>query len=175
MNLGITGSLLICVWLAVCAGYDLKSRSVPAWLTLPGLFLALFYQEARGELALVAFVALVFVLTDVPRWSQGLLSLLLTALFVLALLTSADPVAAELSMLATLALWLSWKLGVLGGADAQVLITLILFCGPAVLVPVVFLNGLQGLAGLLLKRPTFPAMLSILAGTGVFLLSQVQS
>jgi Flp pilus assembly protein protease CpaA len=172
--MNLTGSLLLGLWLALCAGFDLKSRSVPAWLTLPGLFLALFFQETRGELALVAFVALVFVLTDVPRWAQGLLCLLLTALFVLALLTSADPVAAELSMLATLALWLSWKLGVLGGADAQVLVALILFCGPAVLVPVVFLNGLQGLAGLLLKRPTIPAMLSILAGTGVFLLAKAQ-
>jgi Flp pilus assembly protein protease CpaA len=171
--MNLTGGLLLCVWLAACAASDLKSRSVPAWLTLPGLFLALFYQEVRGELALVAFVALVFVLTDVPRWSQGLLSLLLTTLFVLALLTSADPVAAELSMLATLALWLSWKFKVLGGADAQVLVALMLFCGPAVLVPVVFLNGLQGLAGLLLKRPTIPAMLSILVGTGVFFAAQL--
>jgi Flp pilus assembly protein protease CpaA len=168
MNLGMAGSLIVCAWLAACAVHDLRSRTVPAWLTLPGLFIALLLNEAQGELALVAFVALVFVLSDLPLFLRGLVCLLLLALFVLALLTSADPVAAELSMLAVLSIWLSWKFNLLGGADAQVLAALILFCGPAILVPVALMNAIQGLAGMLMKRKTIPAMLSILTGACVF-------
>ena len=113
-------------------------------------------------------VALVFVLSDLPFLLRGLVCLLLTALFVLALLTSPEPVSAELSMLAILAIWLSWKFNILGGADAQVLAAMILVCGPAILVPVALMNAIQGLAGLIMKRKTIPAMLSILAGACVF-------
>jgi len=168
-------ALAILVWLAGCALYDLKRRSVPAWLTLPGLFVALLLKESSGELALVAFVALVFVLSDLPFLVRGLVCLLLTALFALALITSADPVSAELSMLAILAIWLSWKFNVLGGADAQVLAALILLCGPAIIVPVAVMNAIQGLAGLIMKRKTIPAMFSILAGACVFYAAQALS
>ena len=172
MNIGIAGSLLVCAWLAVCAVCDLKSRTVPAWLTLPGLFIALLLKEASGELALVAFVGLVFVLSDLPWFLRGLVGLLLTALFVLALLTTADVVSAELSMLAILSIWLCWKFNILGGADAQVLAALILLCGPEILVPVALMNAIQGLVGMVLKRKTIPAMLSILAGACLFFVSQ---
>jgi Flp pilus assembly protein protease CpaA len=172
MNIGMAGSLIICAWLAVCTAHDLKSRAVPAWLTLPGLFITLLLKETSGELALVAFVALVFVLSDLAPILRGLVCLLLSALFVLALLTSADPVSAELSMLAVLSIWLCWKFNILGGADAQVLATLILLCGPAIIVPVALMNAIQGLAGMILKRKTIPAMLSILAGACVFFAAQ---
>ena len=172
MNIGMAGGLIICIWLTVCAVYDLKSRSVPAWLTLPGLFIALLLKESSGELALVAFVALVFVLSDLAPILRGLVFLLLSALFVLALLTSADPVSAELSMLAILSIWLCWKFNILGGADAQVLAALILLCGPGIIVPVALMNAIQGLAGMILKRKTIPAMLSILAGACFFFAAQ---
>jgi len=168
MNIGVAGSLLICTWLLVCAAYDLKSRTVPAWVTLPGLFIALLLKEASGELALVAFVCLVFVLSDLSLILRSLVCLLLSALFVLALLKTADPVSAELSMLAILSIWLCWKFNILGGADAQVLAALILLCGPEILVPVALMNAIQGLVGMVLKRKTMPAMLSILAGACVF-------
>ena len=172
MNIGVVGSLLVCAWLAICAAYDLKSRSVPAWLTLPGLFVALLLKEANGELALVAFVGLVFVISDLPSILRGLICLMLTALFVLALLTTADVVSAELSMLAVLSIWLCWKFNILGGADAQVLAALILLYGPEILVPVAFMNAIQGLVGMVMKRKTIPAMLSILAGACVFFTAQ---
>ena len=168
MNPGMAGSLLVCAWLAICAACDLKSRTVPVWLTLPGLFIALLLKEASGELALVAFVGLVFVLSDLPLILRGLVCLLLTALFVLALLTTADVVSAELSMLAILSIWLCWKFNILGGADAQVLAALILFVGPEIVVPVALMNAIQGLVGMVLKRKTIPAMLSILAGACVY-------
>ena len=172
MKIEVVASLIICAWLAVCAGYDLKCRSVPAWLTLPGLFIALLLKEASGELALVAFVGLVFVISDMPMLLRGLVCLLLSALFVLALLTTADPVSAELSMLAILSIWLCWKFNILGGADAQVLAALILLCGPEILVPVALMNAIQGLVGMVMKRKTIPAMLSILAGACVFFAAQ---
>ncbi len=172
MNIGVVASLIICAWLAVCAAYDLKSRAVPAWLTLPGLFVALLLKEANGELALVAFVGLVFVLSDLPMLLRGLVCLLLTALFVLALLTTADVVSAELSMLAILSIWLCWKFNILGGADAQVLAALILLYGPEILVPVALKNAIQGVVGIVMKRKTIPAMLSILAGACVFFAAQ---
>ncbi len=172
MNLGSVGSLLVCAWLAVCAAYDLKSRAVPAWLTLPGLFIALLLKEASGELALVAFVGLVFVISDLSGILQSLAIFLLTTLFVLALLTTADVVSAELSMLAILSIWLCWKFNILGGADAQVLAALILLCGPEILVPVALMNAIQGVVGMVMKCKTIPAMLSILAGACVFFASQ---
>ena len=172
MNIGTAGSLIICTWLVVCTAYDLKSRAVPAWLTLPGLFIALLLKESGGELALVAFVAFVFVLSDLAPLLRGLACLLLSALFVLALLTSTDPVSAELSMLSILSIWLCWKFNILGGADAQVLAALILLCGPDIIVPVALMNAIQGLAGIILKRKTIPAMLSILAGACFFFAGQ---
>jgi len=172
MNIGGVGSLIICIWLAICAAYDLKSRTVPAWVTLPGLFIALLLKEASGELALVAFVCLVFVLSDLPLVLSWVVCLLLSALFVLALLTTADPVSAELSMLAILSIWLCWKFNILGGADAQVLAALILLCGPEIIVSVAVMNAIQGLVGMVMKRKTIPAMLSILAGACIFFAAQ---
>lgn len=34
----------VVLWLAVCAGYDLRRRQVPDWLTLPVVGLALVYR-----------------------------------------------------------------------------------------------------------------------------------
>lgn len=172
MNIGVVGSLFVCIWLAVCAVYDLKSRTVPAWLTLPGLFIALLLKEASGELALVAFVGLVFVLSDLSGILQYLAIFLLTTLFMLTLFTTENVVSAELSMLAIFSIWLCWKFNILGGADAQVLAALILFVGPEIVVPMALMNTIQGLAGMVLKRKTIPAMLSILAGACVFFAAQ---
>ena len=172
MNIGALGSLLVCVWLAVCAVYDLKSRTVPAWLTLPGFFIALLLKEASGELALVAIVGLVFVLSDLSGILQYLAIFLLTTLFMLTLFTTENVVSAELSMLAILSIWLCWKFNILGGADAQVLAALILFVGPEIVVPMALMNAIQGLVGMVMKRKTIPAMLSILAGACVFFAAQ---
>jgi hypothetical protein len=74
-------------------------------------------------------------------------------------------------MFTMLVIWLTWKLEKIGGADAQVLMTLIILLGPAVLLPVAVAGGIQGLAGLLAHRKTLPFMVSVLAGTSVYFLA----
>jgi len=47
MSIGMTVGAGVVGWLAVCAGYDLRRREVPDWLTLPAALLALGWQVAN--------------------------------------------------------------------------------------------------------------------------------
>lgn len=167
MNLGMAGSLVVCIWLAVCAAYDLKSRVVPAWLTIPPLLVAVIWTVWNGSCAVALLTLTLMFLDDLPWRMRGFLVGLQGLLLLYAWQQAG--LAGVILGLASIGLWLSWKLGAFGGADVQLLMALILLCGPAILVPVALMNAIQGLVGLLMKRKTIPAMLSIFAGTCLFL------
>lgn len=162
----------ICFWLLACTAFDLKWREVPATLTLPFLFTAVFWEALTGQFALAMFVVLLFILADVPVRSRGFSNGLQAIVFYLGLFTSPDPLTTGLSMAAVMTIWVVWNLEKMGGADAQVLMALVLLLGPLVLLPIAVAGGLQGLVTLLARRKTMPFMLSILIGTGVFFLAQ---
>jgi Flp pilus assembly protein protease CpaA len=69
--------------------------------------------------------------------------------------------------LTLIGIWALWKFGAIGGADAQVVMALILFFGLVILVPVALATGLQAAIQKLRGRDTLPAMLGILVGVGI--------
>lgn len=58
--------LLVTLWLTVCAVQDLRMRSVPNWLTLPPLPLAVFLAIVQGGEALL--LSGIAVLVFLPAW-----------------------------------------------------------------------------------------------------------
>jgi Flp pilus assembly protein protease CpaA len=165
-------TLTVCLWLLVCAIWDLKWREVPPALTLPPLFGALFWQAVKGNFALALFTILLFILADCPARSRGFANGLQAAIYFLGVATSPEPILAGFSMFAMLVIWLTWNLEKMGGADAQVLMALILYFGPVVVLPVAVAGGIQGLIALLAHKKTLPFMVSVLAGTCFYFLIQ---
>lgn len=155
-------SLLVLPWLLVCAISDLRTRTVPTWLTAVPLLGATAWIAWQGAWPLALLVLTLVALDDLHWRARGFLAGVqgLLLLFTWQL----DSLAGLLTGLALLAIWLCWKLGAFGGADAQVLMSLTLLFQPAVLLPVALAGGLQGLVQWLRKKSTLPAMLAILAG-----------
>lgn len=165
----------VCLWLAACTVYDLKWREVPPALTLPPLFGAVLWTALTGKPAVALFVLLLFILADIPVRSRGFANGLQALIFVLGLSTSPEPLLTGLIMVATMTIWAVWKLDKIGGADAQVLMVLVLLIEPAVLLPIAVVGGLQGLVTLMARKKTMPFMVSILTGTCVLFLVQPPS
>ncbi len=159
----------VCLWLAVCALYDLKWREVPPALTIPPLFGAVLWNVFNGNFAVALFVLALCILADVSVRARGFANGLQAVIFCLGLATSSEPVLAAATMLAAYVIWAVWHLEKMGGADAQVLLALALVFGPTILLPITLAGGVQGLASLIMKKKTIPYMVSILAGTSVFL------
>ena len=155
--------MLALPWLLVCAIYDLRSRTVPAWLTIPPLILAIARTAENGNWPIVLLSISLITMDDLPWRARGFLGSLQGFLLILAWHGSGLPgLALGVTLLV---IWLVWKLGAIGGADAQVLMALALFFQPGILVPVAIAGGIQGLIQWLRKKPTLPAMLAIFAGT----------
>lgn len=159
-------ALLALPWLALCAWHDLRTRTVPGALTIPPLAAAIGWQVYIGSWPLAILVLILTVLDDIPwRW-RGLLvggqgMLLATAWY-------QNGIVQALLGLALMGIWLLWKLGAIGGADAQVVMTLAMFFGLPILVPVALATGVQALLQKFRGRDTIPAMLGILAGVGLY-------
>ena len=161
------------LWLAACAFFDLKKREVPPALTLPPLFGAVLWSAFTGKPAVALFVLLLFILADVSPRLSGFAGGLQAVIFCLGLATSPEPVLVVTTMLAALGIWSLWTFEKMGGADAQVLLALALIFGPSILLPITLAGGVQGLVSLLARKKTIPYMVSILAGTSVFLMMQL--
>jgi Flp pilus assembly protein protease CpaA len=160
-------SLLVLPWLLVCAISDLRTRTVPTWLTVVPLLGATAWIAWQGDWPLALLVLTLVALDDLHWRARGFLAGVqgLLLLFTWQL----DGLAGLMTGLALLAIWLCWKLGAFGGADAQVLMSLTLLFQPGVLLPVALAGGLQGLVQWLRKKSTLPAMLAILTGTFFYL------
>ena len=160
----------VCLWLAICALHDLKWREVPPALTIPPLFGAVLWKVLEGNCAVALFVLALFILADVSVRARGFANGLQAVIFCLGLAISPEPLLAAAIMLTAYVIWAVWRLEKMGGADAQVLLTLALVFGPAILLPITLAGGVQGLVSLLAKKKTIPYMVSILAGTSIFVL-----
>jgi Flp pilus assembly protein protease CpaA len=160
-------NLLVLPWLLACAISDLRTRTVPTWLTVVPLLGATVWIAWQGSWPLALLVLSLVALDELHWRARGFLGGMQGILLLFTWkLDGPAGVGASLSLMA---IWLCWKLGAFGGADAQVLMTLALLFQPAVLLPVALAGGLQGLAQWLRKKPTLPAMLAILAGTFFYL------
>ena len=160
--------MLALPWLALCAGYDLRSRTLPAWLSIPPLLLAILWAGLQGAWAVSILAVTLLFLDDLPWRMRGFLGGLQGLLLLFAWQQAGWN---GVGLGATLMLiWLFWKLGAFGGADAQVLMTLALFFQPAILLPIAVAGGIQGLIQRLRGKTDLPALLAILAGAGVYIL-----
>jgi prepilin signal peptidase PulO-like enzyme (type II secretory pathway) len=165
----ILATVVVCLWLAACALCDLKWREVPPALTLPPLFGAVLWNVFNGNFAVALFVLVLCILADVSVQARGFANGLQAVIFCLGVATSPDPWLASATMLMAYVIWAVWRLEKMGGADAQILLALVLVFGPAILLPITLAGGVQGLGSLVAKKKTIPYMVSILAGTSVFL------
>ncbi|MDX9991561.1 MAG: hypothetical protein RBS68_05870 [Anaerolineales bacterium] len=156
--------LALLAWLTLCTWCDLRTRTLPALLTIPPLLAAIAWRGLNAWPVAVLAITLL-VLDDLPwRWRgilAGMQGLLLAAAW------GTSGVASALLGLTLIAIWALWKFGAIGGADAQVVMALTLLFGLPILVPVALATGLQAAIQKLRGRDTLPAMLGILVGVGL--------
>ncbi|MEW6503569.1 MAG: hypothetical protein AB1457_06370 [Chloroflexota bacterium] len=158
---------LLLAWLAVCVIFDLRSRQVPAFLTVLPLILAAIWQLIQGGWQLVALVALLVLISDLPqaKWRIPVAC----AATVLGLSIAESP-GVVYTMLVVFAVWALWEIGASGGADAKIIIALVLFFSNGLLfIPIVLVGGVQGLVGLIARRKTVPYTVAITLGTVAWL------
>ena len=147
--------------------YDLRQREIPMVFTLICLAGAGIVAILQGLWAPFALSAALIVISDIhfpgQRWILAGIACLLASII--------QP--ADLSLnLFTLVIWSFWDFGLIGGADAKLLIAILLVTGnPAVLIPIFLAGGVQGLIARLRKKTEIPFVVSIFAGSFVFLLT----
>jgi len=158
---------LLLAWLAVCVIFDLRSRQVPAFLTVLPLILAALWQLIQGGWQLVTLVVLLILISDLP-WAKWRIPAACT-MTVLGLSIAGSP-GNVYAMLVVFAVWALWEIGASGGADAKIIITLVLFFSNGLLfIPIVLVGGVQGLVGLVARRKTIPYTVAIAVGTVAWL------
>ena len=154
-------------WLAVCVIFDLRSRQVPAFLTVLPLILAAIWQLFQGGWQLVALVVILVLISDLPgaKWRIPVAC----AATILGLSIAGSP-GVVYAMLVVFAVWVLWEIGATGGADAKIIIALVLFFANGLLfIPIVLVGGVQGLVGLIARRRTIPYTVAITLGTVAWL------
>jgi Flp pilus assembly protein protease CpaA len=158
---------LVFIWLCICTAYDLKTRQVPNALTIIPLALAGIYRLVQVDWQLMLLVIALILISDIPkpglRIPFGLLAAVLAA--------GLSEVSANTLQIAVLFLvWALWEMDKLGGADAKIILALVLFFSDGcLLLPILFAGGLQGMVALILKRRQIPYTLSIAIGSMVWL------
>ncbi|MEN4011349.1 MAG: hypothetical protein ROW48_04905 [Bellilinea sp.] len=160
-----TAALL--AWLGVCVFFDLRSRQVPTLLTVIPLILAAVWRLFEGGWQLVLLTVALTLLSDLP-WAKWRLPLgCCAAVAGLSIAASPDMVYA---MLVIFAAWAMWEIGATGGADAKIIIALVLlFANGLLFIPIVLAGGVQGLAAMIARRKTIPYTVAITLGTAAWL------
>ncbi len=162
----ISGTLLF-TWLSACMVFDLRFRQVPTVLTLVPLALAAVWRFFLGGWVLVLLVAALILISDIPSMKWPIPLATLTALSLLFVSGKAETVYGIMDIAA---IWGIWELKTTGGADAKIIITLVLLFGNGLLnVPILLAGGVQGLIGLVARRKAIPYTVSITLGTVAWL------
>jgi prepilin signal peptidase PulO-like enzyme (type II secretory pathway) len=162
----ILGACLL-AWLGACVFFDLRTRQVPTLLTVIPLILAAAWRLFQGGWQPVLLTVVLTILSDLP-WAKWRIPLGCCAATVgLAIAGSPDEVYA---MLVIFAVWALWEIGATGGADAKIIIALVLlFANGLLFIPIVLVGGVQGLAALIARRKTIPYTVAITLGTAAWL------
>ena len=158
---------LVLAWLGACAACDLRSRQVPGWLTIPPLVLAAGEELFQGNWQPVLLLVSLVLISDLPasRWRIPLAGL--AAGVTLSVPGSGELISVQLAIFAA---WALWEFGTTGGADAKIIITLVLLLGNGlVFFPIVMVGGIQGLFGLATRQKTIPYTVSITLGAAAWL------
>lgn len=166
----IQGCVLV-AWLGACGVHDLRARQVPTLLTVIPLIGAAAWRLFLGGWQLVLLTVILTLVSDLRQIRWRIPAGCCAAIFVLSL-----PGARELvfAMLVILAVWAMWETGATGGADAKLIITLVLwFADGQVFIPIVLVGGVQGLAAWIARRKTIPYTVAIALGTAAWYWLQV--
>jgi len=154
-------------WLAACTACDLRTRQVPSWLTVIPLAAAGIWRFVQGGWPVVLLVVGLVLLSDLPWRKMRLLLACAAAGLALVFTLSLDQ---AFVVLAVASIWVMWEVGAIGGADAKVIITLLLlFADGLLLIPIALAGGIQGLAALIAGRKTIPYTVAIAFGMVVWL------
>ncbi len=159
--------LLLMAWLGICVVFDLRSRQVPELLTIPPLVLSAFWRLFQGGWSVLIFVVALILISDLPwpKWHIPLACL--ASILALSIPGTSESIYALLVIFAT---WALWEIGVNGGADAKIIISLVLLFGNGLLfIPIVIAGGFQGLLGLIARKKTIPYTVAITLGTVAWL------
>jgi Flp pilus assembly protein protease CpaA len=150
------------LWLGSCVRHDLRNREVPMWLTVIPLVLATLIAILFGRWSSACFLVILILLSDFTSFRIGLGLIGATGIVLI------DPGSALLNFSIFL-VWLLWEKGALGGADAKILISLLLVWGNvSLLVWVALAGGLQGLVAWWRKQREIPYTVAILLGSICF-------
>ena len=146
--------------------YDLRDREVPMYLTLGCLVAAGVYALFNGFWPpILLTIVLIFVADIKSRTKRLVLALSFSAFVTLFQLDSG------LINTVIVGIWLLWETGVIGGADAKLLIAITLLTGnPAILIPIAVTGGVQGVFASLRKQKDIPFVVSIFCGSLLFVL-----
>ena len=162
----ILGTLLL-GWLGFCVIFDLRSRQVPTPLTIIPLVLTAAWRLFQGGWQLVLLTVVLTLLSDLPQAKWRIPVGCSVAIIGISITGSPDMVYA---MLVIFAAWALWEIGATGGADAKIIIALVLlFANGLLFIPIVLVGGVLGLAALIARRKTIPYTVAITLGTAAWL------
>jgi Flp pilus assembly protein protease CpaA len=154
--------LLLLAWLVTCVVFDLRSRQVPALLTIPPLIISALWRLFQGEWPVVVLVVVLILISDLP-WPKWHIPL--ACLATVLALSIPDTSENFYALLVIFVTWAMWEISVMGGADAKIIISLVLLFGNGLLfIPIVMVGGIQGLLGLITKKKTIPYTVAITFG-----------
>ncbi len=144
--------------------HDLRKRELPPGLTLGALVGAGVYALFQGLWIPVLLVFALLMADNLElrsKWLAFAVTLTVAAFFV-------QPEVALIGAV-TIAAWILWECGMLGGADVKLLAAALLVLGtPLVLVPIALVGGIQGLIAALQKKREIPFAVSIFCGSLFF-------
>lgn len=147
--------------------YDLRTRQVPAILTVPPLVLAAFWRLFHGDWQAVMLVVVLILISDLSQVKWRIPLACLSGVLAPSAARSSGLVYA---MLVIFVVWTLWEIGATGGADAKIIITLVLlFADGLLFIPIVLAGGIQGFFGLIAKKKTIPYTVAIILGTAAWL------
>ena len=150
------------LWLGFCVRHDLRNREVPVWLTVIPLVASAMTGILFGRWSSACLLVILILLSDFASFRIGLGLIGATGIALI------DPGSVLLNFSIFL-VWLLWEKGALGGADAKILISLLLVWGNvSLLVWVALAGGLQGLVAWWRKQREIPYTMAILLGSICF-------
>ena len=159
----VTLLFLVMAWLGTCMVFDLRSRQVPALLTIPPLVLSALWRLFQDGWSVVILVVALILISDFP-WPKWRITLAcLVTVLVLSIPGTSESIYA---LLVIFAAWALWEIGATGGADAKLIISLVLLFGNGLLfIPIILVGGIQGLLGFIAQKKTIPYTVAITLGT----------
>ena len=155
--------LLLVAWLGICVVFDLRFRQLPAYLTIPPLILAVFWRLLNGGWQISLLTIALILISDLPQAKLRIGLSIWAGLVAMVLAGSEDLTWAILTIVG---IWFMWEINATGGADAKIIITLVLTFGNGLIIlPILLVGGIQGLVGLVAGWKTIPYTIAITFGT----------